>query len=614
MSTVVNIDNFINMSLPDKEQYILKKTNLDDFWVIGNVRIPIHGNKFIFIENLINPYNGFQLNLDIIKELRIIPNLFCSIQTGSTPLENGTLVAAKFNLNHADTEKLIEGKFFKTDSSKIYPITNINQIFELLQISQEDLGILAVVTPPLYERDNEFIDLVKIIKGKIQDDIILLEKAKKNNELQKKEIDDLNKKLNIKQLYIEQQNQEVKNKSDKLESLGFSIDKLKTTDIEKPMSLPESHIKLLKNIHSQLHKQGYHYEKNTLMQFLASLTTGQMVILSGPSGTGKTTLVHQIAKAIGADFEIIPVQPNWTDKQDLLGFYNPVRKLYVSSPFLDCLIKANKNKDKLFFICLDEINLAQIEYYLADILSIKELEGEKLRLYSSTEYNHNKREVEWYIKYLLSTQNISIDELLNGSKVNNLNHFDIISRYENLQEYEPLIEIPDNLRIIGTMNVDGAVQSLSPKVIDRSFIIPINPQAKQEINPSADDLEFSIPSEFFKPTTTDSTLPSKIKLAISAIKDELYKWNIDYSERLEHHMLLYYGHSKSWGISDNKFIEDITVMKLLPRLHDMLETDQMISDLSQIVEEQVGENSSSILKLRQMHKRYNQTGMFSFWS
>ena len=88
--------------------------------------------------------------------------------------------------------------------------------------------------------------------------------------------------------------------------------------------------------------------------------TNDLIILAGDSGSGKTNLVKSFAKAIGGKSVIIPVKPNWTSAEDLLGYYNPLENKYLSTKFLDTLLEAQENPNTPYFICLDEMNLARV--------------------------------------------------------------------------------------------------------------------------------------------------------------------------------------------------------------------------------------------------------------
>lgn len=163
---------------------------------------------------------------------------------------------------------------------------------------------------------------------------------------------------------------------------------------------------------------------------LNCLPDKHFVILSGISGTGKTNLIKQYANAVynlqttdeNPYFHLISVKPDWEDEKPLLGYYNALQNRYEVPKFLEVLILANLNPDKKFFVCLDEMNLAHVEYYFADFLSAVEA------------------------REPINLSGHSIKEL----------------------------RIPNNLYIIGTINEDETTERISDKVLDRAFKIEMN--------------------------------------------------------------------------------------------------------------------------------------------
>src|SRR3546814_13065801 len=95
--------------------------------------------------------------------------------------------------------------------------------------------------------------------------------------------------------------------------------------------------------------------------FLALLRTRDLVVLAGDSGSGKTSLVRAAAKAIGGTCTIIPVKPNWTGPEDLLGYFNPIERSYQATPFLLALQAASRDPHVPHFICLHDLKLARWE-------------------------------------------------------------------------------------------------------------------------------------------------------------------------------------------------------------------------------------------------------------
>ncbi|MGE5661681.1 MAG: MrcB family domain-containing protein [Ignavibacteriales bacterium] len=178
--------------------------------------------------------------------------------------------------------------------------------------------------------------------------------------------------------------------------------------------------------------KGFHYPDHLIENFYLSLKTKPFVILAGISGTGKTKLVKLFAEALGAKMELIPVRPDWSDPSDLLG-YRDLSGQFRKGRLTEVLLEAAdpQNKDKIYFICLDEMNLARVEHYFSDILSIMETE-------------------KW-----------SGDQIVTDS---------IISGESDLND----VYIPENVYLIGTVNMDETTHPFSKKVLDRAHTIEFN--------------------------------------------------------------------------------------------------------------------------------------------
>ncbi len=230
---------------------------------------------------------------------------------------------------------------------------------------------------------------------------------------------------------------------------------------------------IVSTIQGALHKQSnLQYEREVIECFIGALKSNQIIILNGPSGTGKSSLVSNISKVIiGAKTSTVRVQSSWTDRQDLLGFFNPIDYQYISTPFLDTLIEASNNEKQLYLICLDEMNLAHIEYYFAEFLSAREEKEPKIALYSSHFQKIAMNNITPFLKYneegLPSLNEEELNKITSSERIKIQNYFDLCFKYP--AEFD----IPRNVRFVGTMNMDQTVKGLSPKMIDRSFVINI---------------------------------------------------------------------------------------------------------------------------------------------
>src|SRR5699024_9895440 len=245
------------------------------------------------------------------------------------------------------------------------------------------------------------------------------------------------------------------------------------------------------------------------------------------------------------------------------------------SQLLDAMIEAKENKDKLYLICLDELNLAQVEYYFADILSLREQTNVSLELYSKYEYEQNMAEIRWFMQKSVQLQDEKVEEALDtlikqSMNVSTIDQFRYTQRYNNLKRYNWKLHIPENVRFIGTMNIDGTVRPLSPKVVDRSFIIAMNRQTDDIAVPDemrTFDLQYGDFSQL--PTLIDKA-DSKVKLK-SALSTCLETFEAHFNNRVENHIDDYIAIAQSLNVHEEKILDDIISLKLLPRMEKMID-------------------------------------------
>ncbi|WP_394856282.1 McrB family protein [Staphylococcus borealis] len=191
------------------------------------------------------------------------------------------------------------------------------------------------------------------------------------------------------------------------------------------------------------------YKKQDILNFHTAMKTSNLVILSGMSGTGKSKLVKAYTEAlkIKGSFKFIPVSPSWTDDTDIIGYADTLNMIYRPDDhgLVDILISASEkeNENKLYIICLDEMNLARIEHYFSQFLSILESDGDNRKL---TLYNK---------------------EL--GGKL------------YNSTKYKHEIPIGKNVRFVGTANIDDTTYHFSNKVLDRANLINLKVMPFKEL-------------------------------------------------------------------------------------------------------------------------------------
>lgn len=149
-----------------------------------------------------------------------------------------------------------------------------------------------------------------------------------------------------------------------------------TTDINLGEASPESPnahalADLIDQIYARISGEGFVYAREDFAAFCTALKTKPFVILAGISGTGKTRLVEIVAHQLGVEDYTIAVRPDWSDSSDLLGYFD-LRGEFRPGPLLKILQQANQDLGQPFFVCLDEMNLARVEHYLPEFLSVFE--------------------------------------------------------------------------------------------------------------------------------------------------------------------------------------------------------------------------------------------------
>ncbi|MDZ7854199.1 MAG: AAA family ATPase [Halomonas sp.] len=193
----------------------------------------------------------------------------------------------------------------------------------------------------------------------------------------------------------------------------------------------------LPRVKAYMASQGFHYSLAEVANFYLCMRTKPLAMLAGISGTGKTQLVRKFAKAIGyGDPDhcvLIAVRPDWADSSDLIGYAN-IQGKFETKPLLDVMARAIEHPDELYFVILDEMNLARVEHYFSEFLSFIET-----------------RERD--------TDDVIVTEPL-------------ISRAD-VNGGHP-VYLPQNLMVVGTVNMDETTHAFSRKVLDRANAIEMN--------------------------------------------------------------------------------------------------------------------------------------------
>lgn len=193
------------------------------------------------------------------------------------------------------------------------------------------------------------------------------------------------------------------------------------------------------------------YDQKTISFFFAGMAASKVMILEGISGTGKTSLPYAMAKFFGNNASIISVQPSWRDRAEIIGYLNEFTKRFNETNFLQALYESIYRKD-VNFIVLDEMNLARIEYYFAEFLSIMEMPDP----------------TEWKI------------DLVPDSKPN-----------DPLKVINGMITVPLNVWFVGTANKDDSTYTITDKVYDRAISLSFESKAEAFVAPETQPVTMS---------------------------------------------------------------------------------------------------------------------------
>lgn len=200
--------------------------------------------------------------------------------------------------------------------------------------------------------------------------------------------------------------------------------------------------------------------------YITAIKSKPFLILAGISGTGKSRIVRELARACWDEnaveykaqkprnFEMVQVKPNWHDSSELIGYVSRVsgEPIYIAGDFLRFIARAWEEPGIPYFLCLDEMNLAPVEQYFAEYLSVIE---------------SRKSAADGTVKQIRSLKTGAAMVLQSCKRIDKTE--EIKTRF-----LRDGICIPQNLIVVGTVNMDETTFSFSRKVLDRAMTIEMN--------------------------------------------------------------------------------------------------------------------------------------------
>lgn len=353
--------------------------------------------------------------------------------------------------------------------------------------------------------------------------------------------------------------------------------------------------------------RGFNYEGDLIENFYLSLKSKPFVILAGTSGTGKTRLVKLFAEAIGAKMKLVPVRPDWSDSSDLFG-HTDLSNQFHPGAIIDFIKQAEWDKSTPHFLCLDEMNLARVEYYLSDFLSIIETRDRK------------------------ENGVIETDALVDVSYFQS----------QSAKEKYGRVYIPENLYIIGTVNMDETTFPFSKKVLDRANTIEfsfVNLMARATAGGQAVaqklDNSFLKTDYLYLQDCDDEDLIDTICFNLEELNQILVKANLHVGYRVRDEISFYMMNNKKAKLLNEDAAFDHEIMqKILPRVQgSSAAIKDVLSELfvkcagdytgfagaaayeqmSAYLDSKSCKYPNSAKKIAFMMRRYEEDGFTSYW-
>ena len=392
-----------------------------------------------------------------------------------------------------------------------------------------------------------------------------------------------------------------------------------------------------KNFDTKLKKQNV-VDNSTVSNYrpyITAIKSKPFLLLAGISGTGKSRIVRELARACweeGTDeykaqkpknFQMVQVKPNWHDSSDLIGYVSRVsgKAEFVAGEFLKFIAKAWENTETPYFLCLDEMNLAPVEQYFAEYLSVIESRKSHEDGTVTTDPILEKSAEDWY--------RVLTSELTNDDNVRN-------------RFLEEGICIPQNFIVVGTVNMDETTFSFSRKVLDRAMTIEMNEvdlhgglTKRHESIGKLSNAELVGSAVEGVDVYNDYTNVCDIALGyLQKVNDVLESTPFKIAYRTRNEFLLYVvnnlpyckdenGNDLEQGYVIARALDEITSMKVLSRIEgdDTKVSDELLENLSKAIEDGLktvsGEENTiksiSLSKQKEMKAKL-VSGYTSFWS
>lgn len=363
-------------------------------------------------------------------------------------------------------------------------------------------------------------------------------------------------------------------------------------------------------------------DNSSYLPYLTALRTKPFMLLAGISGTGKSRIVREMAKACWAadeedygkncprNFCMVQVKPNWHDSSDLIGYVSRINgEKYVVGPFLRFIAKAIKDPKRPYFLCLDEMNLAPVEQYFAEYLSV--IESRKLQDgHIETDPIVPFENTEAY-----------------GSLIDQLFDSDEERKAYKTEEGGKRLTIPENLFVVGTVNMDETTFSFSRKVLDRAMTIEMNEVNLHGGLEAGGAAEFGYIGEDLMGEAAEGrdiyadnqALCEDVIAYLGKVNDILEGTPFKIAYRTRNEFLLYAVNRLHFATDSELWqtLDEMTSMKILSRIEgDNERCERVLREMKNLLTETVGDHagdSASLKKIDEMLAKL-KSGYTSYWA
>ena len=277
------------------------------------------------------------------------------------------------------------------------------------------------------------------------------------------------------------------------------------------------------------YKHNLYYDIRDIRSFVSGMAVSQILILQGMSGTGKTSLAHAMGSFLENTSTVIPVQPMWKERTDLLGYYNEFTKRFNETLLLEKMYEANYSED-IYVTVLDEMNIARVEYYFAEFLSLLELP------------DPNERYID-----------VVSDVWVN----------------DPLQLRDGRLKLPYNMWFIGTANNDDSTFAISDKVYDRAMVLNLDEKCERFTAPKTKNIHMSAENfrALVKEALTEYEITGRNLKRLEALDRYLIDhFHITFGNRIMKQIRQYIPVYVSCGGNELDALDDILSKKIIRKL------------------------------------------------